>query len=118
MFSRIRQCNPDPVFLLRRPFFASFKYHWRPICPLTTNIVCHFAMAQNFTKLLHIFDVKFFTETKEETGVSGPETDWSASVPPAVTGHMTFGEKNPPFQLFHHRAAGGSWSVGIPTKWR
>ena len=46
-----------------------------PVCPWTTNIVCHFAIAQDFTKLLPIFDVKFFMETKEETDTSGPETD-------------------------------------------
>jgi hypothetical protein len=73
-------------------------------------------MAQNFTKLLHIFDVKFFTETKEETGVSGPETDWSASVPPAVTGHMTFGGKKSPvatLSIIAPRAALGLWEFRL-----
>jgi hypothetical protein len=68
-------CNPtlSSCFGVRSSPLSSII--GEPIRPLTTNIVCHFAIAQDFTKLLHIFDVKFFTETKEETGISGPKTD-------------------------------------------
>jgi hypothetical protein len=42
----------------------------------------------------------------------------SLRVPRSYGTHDFRGKKIPRCNSFHHRAAGGSWSVGIPTKWR